>query len=173
MTLVNKIIQVSGVPFYNTKSLYCIVCSPPQIMSPSITIYPPYTLFYLPPSPLSPISSLSFRYSSLNNPYNHCELVFKYMLLIMLLQLSQYFPLCPPPLSIPCPSSNLSLSSFPWVLHVSSLASSFPTLFLTPVYCLFCAYQLCFLFPVPFPPFSPSPLITFQVTSISVILFLF
>ena len=30
----------------------CIVCSPPQIKSPSITIYLPFTLFYLPhPTP--------------------------------------------------------------------------------------------------------------------------
>ena len=28
MTLVNKIIQVSGVQFYNTSSVYCVVCSP-------------------------------------------------------------------------------------------------------------------------------------------------
>ena len=42
MTLVSKIMQVSGAEFHSTSSIYCIVCSPPQINSPSITIYPPY-----------------------------------------------------------------------------------------------------------------------------------
>ena len=43
------------------------------------------------------------------------------------------------------------LSSCPWVIHISSLASPFPILFLT-FPCLFCTYQLGFLFPVPFSP---------------------
>ena len=47
MTLVNC---TSGVQFYNTSSVYCIVFSPSQVKSPSITIYP-YTLFYLHPVP--------------------------------------------------------------------------------------------------------------------------
>ena len=51
------------------------------------------------------------------------------------------------------------LSSCPWVIQVNSLASPFPILFLTSP-CLFCAYQLCFLIPVPFPSFSPFPLPT-------------
>ena len=41
-------------------------------------------------------------------------------------------------------------------MSVSSLASPFPILFLTSP-CLFCSYQLCFLIPAPFPPFSPVP----------------
>ena len=40
VTLVNKIIQVSGVQFDNTSSAHCVVCSPPQVKSPSVTIYP-------------------------------------------------------------------------------------------------------------------------------------
>ena len=48
------------------------------------------------------------------------------------------------------------LSSCPWVIHINSLASPFPILFLTSL-CLFCTYNLCFLFPVPFPLFSPFP----------------
>ena len=47
----------------------------------------------------------------------------------------------------------------PWVIHRSSLASLFPILFLTSP-CLSCTYHLCFLFPVPFPPFSPLSLPT-------------
>ena len=39
---------------------------------------------------------------------------------------------------------------------ISSLASTFPTLFL-PSPCLFCTYHLCYLFSVPFPLLSPSP----------------
>ena len=49
------------------------------------------------------------------------------------------------------------LSSCPWVVYISSLASTFPILFSTSP-CLFYAYHLCFLFPVTFPPFSPHPL---------------
>ena len=39
--------------FYNTSSSYYTVCSPPQVKSPSTTIYAPFTLFYLPPSPFA------------------------------------------------------------------------------------------------------------------------
>ena len=63
----------------------------------------------------------------------------------MLLQLSQFSSLClPPPSSFPpaIPSTPL-LSSCPWVAHISSLASSFPILFLTSR-CLFCTNQLYF-----------------------------
>ena len=42
---------------------------------------------------------------------------------------------------------------------ITSLASPFPVLFLTSR-CLFCAYQLCFLFPVPFSSILPLPLPT-------------
>ena len=75
----------------------------------------------------------------------------------MLLQLSQFFsPLSPPSALHPPPSNIAPLSSCPWVIHVSSLASLFPILFLTSP-CLFYAYQLCFLFPVPFLPILPLP----------------
>ena len=103
---------------------------------------------------------------------------FKYVLWIMLLQLFLFFfssliPLCP---ATPSHQHSIqqSLSSCPWVIHISSLASRIPILFSTSPH-LFCTYHLCFLFPVPFPPFSPisSPLITLHMISISVILFLF
>ena len=84
-------------------------------------------------------------------------LFLKYILLIMLLQLSHFF-LTFIPLHRTAPSHQYSitphLSSCPWVVHISSLASPFPILFLTSP-SLFCTYHLCFLFPVPFPPFSP------------------
>ena len=81
-----------------------------------------------------------------------------------------YSPLCCTHL----PPSLPHLSSSPWVIHISSLASPFPILFLTSP-CQFCTYYLCFLFPVLFPTFSPLPLPsdTFHVISITVILFLF
>ena len=64
------------------------------------------------------------------------QTLFKSILLIMLLQLSHYFsPLySPPPCTLP-PSNIPPLSSCPWIIHVSSLASPFPILFITiPIY---------------------------------------
>ena len=52
-------------------------------------------------------------------------------------------PSYPPP-----PSHIPPYSSCPWVLHMSSLASTFPILFL-PSPCLFSTYHLCYLFSVP------------------------
>ena len=80
-----------------------------------------------------------------------------------------FIPLCS---VAPLPPSFPHLSSCPWVTHTSSLVSPFPILFLTSP-CLFWTYHLCFLFPVPFPPFSPYPfpLIILHVISISLILF--
>ena len=99
--------------------------------------------------------------------------IFLIYLLIMLLQLSH-----PPPTLLhpahPLPPTVPPYSSCPWVILISSLASTFPTLFL-PSPCLFSTYHLCYLFSVPFPP-SPPPtplLITLHVISIYVVPFLF
>ena len=73
----------------------------------------------------------------------------------MLLQLSHFspfIPLCP---AHPLPPTFPTFSSCPWVMHISSLASTFPTLFL-PSPCLFSTYHSCYLFSVPFPPLSSS-----------------
>ena len=59
---------------------------------------------------------------------------------------------------IPLPPSFPHFSSCPWFVHTRSLASPFPIIFL-PSLCLFCTYHLCFLFPVPFSPFFPLPLL--------------
>ena len=49
VTLVNKIILVSGVQFYNTSFVCCAVCLPPEVKTSYITIFSPFTLSYLPP----------------------------------------------------------------------------------------------------------------------------
>ena len=69
-----------------------------------------------------------------------------------------FSPLFPSAFEPPVPPSFRHLRSCPWVVHICSLASPFPKLFLTSP-CLFSTYHLCFLFPVSFPPFSslPSP----------------
>ena len=93
----------------------------------------------------------------------------------MLLQLSHFFlPFIlfgPVPTLLP---SFTHLSSWPWVIHISSFSSPFPILFLTSP-CLFCTYHLCSysLYLFPHSPSSSSPMITLHVISISVILFLF
>ena len=66
-------------------------------------------------------------------------------------------PFYSPPPCIPNPPASPPFSSCPWVIHISSLASPFPILFLMSS-CLICAYHLCFLFPVPFPPALVLPL---------------
>ena len=99
----------------------------------------------------------------------------KIYLLIMLLQLSHFPPTFTPlhP-AHPLPPTFLPYSSCPWVILISSLASTFPTLFLRSP-CLFSTYHLCYLFSVPFAPLSPShsPVDTLHMISMSVILFLF
>ena len=76
----------------------------------------------------------------------------------MLLQLSQFFFLCP---LHPLPSFPPAITSNPLVhvheFYVCSLASPFLTLFLTPP-CLFCSYQLSFLIHTSLPPLSSFPL---------------
>ena len=99
----------------------------------------------------------------------------KYILLIMLLQLSHFFlpfisplPCTPTPTRIP-----QLLSSCPWFVRISSPASPFPILFLTSP-CLFvptiyASYSL-YLFSHSSP--SHCLLVTLHVISISVVLFL-
>ena len=77
-------------------------------------------------------------------------------LLIMLLQLSHFPPFTPLHPAHPFPPTFPPYNSCPWVIHISSLASTFPILFLTSP-CLFSTYHLCFLFPVPFLPFFLLP----------------
>ena len=68
-----------------------------------------------------------------------------------------FVPFPPTPLqpAHPLPPTFLPYSSCSWVILITSLASTFPTLFF-PSPCLFSTYLLCYLFSVPFPPLSPS-----------------
>ena len=77
----------------------------------------------------------------------------KYILLIMLLRLSHFPPFIPLHPAYLLPPAFPHLSSSPWVIHVSSLASTFPTLFLTsPIFYLL----LMLLILCTFSPLSPS-----------------
>ena len=76
-------------------------------------------------------------------------------------------PCTSPPTIIP------HLSSCPWVIHVNSLASSFPILFLTSPYFVPTIYASYSLYLFPHSSLSLSPLITLHVISISMTLFLF
>ena len=83
-------------------------------------------------------------------------------------------PLTPLHPAHPVPPTFPPYSSCPWVILITSLASTFPTLFLLSP-CLFSTYHLCYLVSVPF-PHSPPPtplLTTLHVISISMVLFLF
>ena len=65
------------------------------------------------------------------------------------------------------PSGNPPLSSYSWVMHISSLATPFPILFLTSP-CLLSVYQFVLLNPCTFSPILPVFLpITLQMIPIS------
>ena len=85
-----------------------------------------------------------------------------------------HFPLCPPPPNIPFPPAIPTLSSYPWVMHLSSLASPFPILFLTSL-CHFVLNNLGFIIPSPFLPLPrpPSQPATIPVFFLTMILYLF
>ena len=57
---------------------------------------------------------------------------------------------------LPFPPAIPPLSSCPWVTHISSLALSFPILFLISP-CLFCICRLMLLNPCTFSPILPHP----------------
>ena len=84
---------------------------------------------------------------------NFYLLIFKIYLLIMLLQLSHFPPFTPLHPAHPLPPTFPPYSSCPWVIHVSSLASPFPILYLPSPYFLTTIYATYSLY---LPPFSPS-----------------
>ena len=69
-----------------------------------------------------------------------------------------FSPLSPLPCT-PHPPSFPHLSSCPWVIHISPLATPFPILFLTSPF-LFCTCQFAILNPCTFPSLSPFRLST-------------
>ena len=73
----------------------------------------------------------------------------------MLLQLFQFSPLFPSA-QFPPSLQKFPLSSFPWVVHVSSLASLLPILLPSSPLSI-CTYPIMLLNPVPFPSLSPFP----------------
>ena len=111
---------------------------------------------------LTKICAISINYISriwMSNPMNKCEHFYlNYILLFMLLQLSQTYPLCPiPPWSPPMSSCN------PYtVVHVSgpcicSLATLFPMLYFDP-HNYSVTTNFCFLIHTTFSPIPLTPL---------------
>ena len=80
LTLVNKIIQVLSVHFYDSWSSYCIACSPSEVISSSVTIYLTFFPLYSfpPPSPLA--NTIIYIYESLVS----CFCLFVHLLLSVL-----------------------------------------------------------------------------------------
>ena len=87
----------------------------------------------------------------------------------MLLQFSPFFPLYPPSTLHPQHSSiPPTLSSYPWVVHVSSLTPRFPIPFLSlPIYFMPTNYAASSLYLSPLLLPSPRPLKSLHVMSIS------
>ena len=82
---------------------------------------------------------------------------------------------CPisPLYSHPLPHTFPPYSTGPWVIHIISLVSTFPILFLNSPYFLPTIYATYSLYLSPLSPLPTPLLITLHVISISVILFLF
>ena len=72
------------------------------------------------------------------------------------IKLSHFHPFTPLHPAHALSSAFPPYSSCPWVILISSLASTFPIPLLTSP-CLFSTYHLYYLFSVSFPPLSPSP----------------
>ena len=99
---------------------------------------------------------------------------FEYILLIMLLHLSHFYLLYSP---LTCSLLSHLHSQPPYFMSMGVTYKFFGFYISYNILNLplFCTYQLCCFFPIPFPPFllSSSPLKTLHVISISLILFLF
>ena len=121
---------------------------------------------------LEPYTTLATS-NNTGSKMEYSPLFLKYILLIKLLQLSQ-FPPFSPSTWYPHSLQQSPFSSCPWGMHMTNLTSPFPILFLISPH-PFCTYEFCFLIPAPFLHSLPSPSqsIAFQTISISVILFLF
>ena len=85
----------------------------------------------------------------------HFILLFKIDCIDYAITVVPFHPLHSPPPCTPPLTHIPPYSSCPWVILISSLAPTFPTLFL-PSPCLVSTYHLCYLFSVPSPPLSLS-----------------
>ena len=110
-----------------------------------------------------PLLLLLFNIILLGSLGFHINFIFKYILLIMLLQLSHsFFSLFSPSTQYPhFLQHSPHLSSCPWITHISSLASPLPMLFLTSsvyfVPAIYTSYSL-YLFPhLPLPCPADNP----------------
>ena len=79
----------------------------------------------------------------------------KYIFIDYAIKVVPFSPFSPLHPAHPLPPTFPHYSSCAWVILISSLASTFPILFL-PSPCLFSTYHLCSLFSVPFLALSPS-----------------
>ena len=93
MALVNNIILVLNVQFYNTSTVHCTVCSLPKVRSPSITIYPPLLSFTFshPPFPVVITILLSVSMSLIVRYFDFSESFLAYSLYLFLLFFSEFF----------------------------------------------------------------------------------
>ena len=91
---------------------------------------------------------------AIQNYYENSQMLFKIYFIDYAIIVVPFPPLVSLCHAHPLPPTFPPFSSCPWVIHVSSLASTFPILFLISP-CLFSTYHLCLL-SVPFPPISPS-----------------
>ena len=95
---------------------------------------------------LNPLS-----YTSQGTFFKNC------ILLMMLIQLSQFSPFPPLHLAHPLLPQAVPISCLcPWVMHARSLATLFPMLYFTCPW-LFCNYQLVLLNPFTFFAYPPDP----------------
>ena len=125
--------------------------------------------------------TFQFKQINFNRAQSHqfficmCSFIFLFLIYFIdhAIRVVPFPPIYSPHPAHPLPPEFPPFSSCPWVIHISSLASTFPILFLT-FPCLFSTYHLCYLFSVPLTPLSLShcPLRSLCVISISVVLFL-
>ena len=83
-------------------------------------------------------------------------IIFSFNIFHWLCYIVPIFPLCSPLLDTPTPSSSPPLSSCPWVIRISSLASPLPyTILNLPLSILYLPFML--LIPCTFYPIHPPP----------------
>ena len=111
--------------------------------------------------------------NALENSDNKTLSFFKIYFIDYAITVVPFLPLYSPPPCTPPPTCIPHFSSCPWVIYISSLASTFPILFLTSPLSIFYLPFMLLIF-CTFPPLSTHSLSdNSHVISISLILFLF